>query len=123
MRSIQEQEELDYDPQREELNCLSEARSGLSQLNARFWSMLDRLLARGLFVVAVSGPYYCRSTDAFAGELHEVVASFATREEAEVFASQQDSECGSDGSFGVFPKLLVPQQPVPEVCGDDEIPF
>ena len=83
------------------------------------------LVAQGLHVVVMSGPAYCRHTDAVIGTRHFVVSSHLSRAVAErrcgALAAQDDgSECG----YGVYP---LPPQPEPRQAAvdlyADDIPF
>ena len=89
--------------QNEMLNCLEEARSMCRSLN------VDH--AEGLFVVNVSAPYYCRSTDAFAGYYICQSESFNTREEATAFANSALDE-DAELSCKILPAL--PVAPLPQ---------
>ncbi len=70
-------EELEFAPQSEELNCLSEAGDVCRSLG------IAPVVAP--FVVNVFAPYYCRSTDAFAGTYLGTSKGFATESEARAY--------------------------------------
>lgn len=85
---------------------------------------IQRLTDAGRFVVAISGPGYCRFTDALLGTQYTVQSDHATREEADAALAALDpdgvvwQECG----VHVFPKLPQPPR-APRTWDDDDVPF
>lgn len=71
-------------------------RSGMAEVQA--------IVARGLSVVVMSGPAYCRSTDALIGTSHHVVSYHLSRKVAERRAGKLAEACdGGEESFAVYP--------------------
>ena len=87
------------------------------------WRHVKALTDAGRFVVAYSGPAYCRSTDAVIGSHYAVVSDHATRDEANAACGALISETDGhdDGGYDVHP---LPA-PTPPPCDgwDDDIPF
>ena len=111
---LHEVEDLEFAPASEELNCLREAGDVCRSLGVA--------MAVGAFVVNVRAPFYCKATDAFAGNYLAVSRGFETRAEAEVFAAV---ECEDPD---VWVEVLPPVPPVvPAVVAyagpDEECPF
>jgi hypothetical protein len=84
-------------------------------------------LDAGLFVAVMTGPVYCRFTDAFVGTRAFFISAHDTREAAQKAANAEyDKACDDDGpyecDFEVLPRLPRPV-PVPFDFGDDDIPF
>lgn len=100
-------------------NCLSEARSDLSRLNALSDQRIHASLRGGYFVVVRESTYYCRATDGIAGVRRGWDSVYDTREDAERAANKigEDSQ-GEDNAY-VLPRLPEPQRPIPAVTNDD----
>lgn len=88
------------------------------------------LVAQGLHVVAISGPAYCRFTDAIVGVSYHVISTHLSRKVADRIASNAAIEAyeagGFDGDVHVFPKPPAPPAPtLASILADfeDDIPF
>jgi hypothetical protein len=118
-RSIQEQEQADY-----EMGMATE------QQNAYAWSMMNRkpddksaaeeLVALGRYVVISEHPIFCPSTDASMGVATALLGDYETHDEAVEFCR------GYEGSEDEYVRILTPtvvvlNPPVP--LTDDDIPF
>jgi len=123
----QEQEHYDYvmGAQWEAMNCYQEARTELSQKNARAKSELKDLLKEGRYVVTHHMDYYCRSTDAVVGELMGVYGSYKTREEAEAKLQELNQDSNPETGFLLHDPNPPPRvvYPGPEAPIDETIPF
>jgi len=122
-RSIQEQEEASYFPQSEAANCLEEARGECSRR-----SNLAPEYGSGPVLVTTLAPYFCRSTDAFAGMQVASLNRFPDHDAALAWlVPQWGEDCDPDLEFKVSPPLPcydVPEAPA-ELSGEgeDDIPF
>lgn len=106
-------------------NCLQEAEDVVRRRNAESLVDLPRLIAAGKFVIVRHVPYFCRATDACAGELSRIFSVFDTYAEAERFlVHDMEHIVGEDERFEILPVTaprfaLVPSEPE----SGDEIPF
>lgn len=124
-RSIQEQEEAQYFPQSEAANCLEEARGECSRR-----SNLAPEYGSGPVLVETLAPYFCRSTDAFAGMQVASRHRFPHHDAAAAWLASQwskEEDCDPDLEFKVSPPLPcydVPEAPAElDSFGEDDIPF
>lgn len=122
-------EHLDYEAgaASEAYNCLTEARMKVAELNAEADKNIKPHLEAGRFVVVGNSTYYCRSTDAAAGETRHYESDHATAKAAEGVAESLNEEFHeSDYYFSVmYPAGEEPipvAEPVPAVV-DDDVPF
>lgn len=108
-------------------NCLSEAEAHARARSYQNLAALPALIAAGKHVVIRHVPYFCRATDAFAGEIASISSVHESRERAEwsVEMSGLDSEFGHDADsprYEILPHEAVLFETVrAEVA--DEIPF
>lgn len=129
MRSIQEQEHLDFlaGSDTEFRNCFSEANMVRRQLAADYRRPIDAALEAGKFVVVDEEPYYCKATDAVAGMVEYLRGVFDTREEADAFALNLFAQEGqfSDGRIYVLPAAppTVREEALAALVPDNDIPF
>ncbi len=104
-------------------NCLEEANWKRASLNGQNQGPIQHALRRGHFVVVRSSPYFCKSTDAFAGVVTGFEAQCDTREEADKLVQDRVNEQGFDGedTFAVLPEVEIAK----EVCAgeSDGLPF
>ena len=123
------QEHLDH-----EAGAASDLQNAYAHSRAEFdngMAAVRALVAQGLHVVVVTGPAYCRSTDALIGERHHVVSAHLSRRVAERLAfatpSDEDERCDSEMSWAVYPLPPAPPSPAfkpgPLVLDGDDIPF
>lgn len=118
-RSIQEQEQWDY-----EMGMATEHQ------NAYAWSMMNRkpddkghaneLLGMGRYVVISEHPIYCPSTDASMGVATLLLGDYATHDEAVEFCRGYEA-CEEEFVRILTPTVVVLNPPVP--LTDDQIPF
>jgi len=115
MMTIQQQEELDYNPQSDAVNAL--AMSRMMKPDS------DAIPDDGRFHVCTNYTYYCPSTDAMAGEVRTLAESFDTRPEADKYAGSLQNEIGDDTDTWVMvhPREVT-EAPVPEIS-EDNMPF
>lgn len=121
--SPQEQEEADFHPQSEFSMCLEEAQIRVADLSTEC-----PVVGKGAYMLTVSGPYYCRATDAFAGWVPFHKERFGTLGEAEKVADgwyatleakyeELRIEVSHDGVPVSYPVPPVPSAPViPDDC-------
>jgi hypothetical protein len=86
---------------------------------------INKLVAKGWFVVAHRVAEYCPRTDAPMGESLQFVASYSRREFAEAHAQRlEESEPYTGGDYQVCVLPLQPyREPFVSTVSDDEIPF
>ncbi len=86
-----EREHMDYEAgcQSEPLNCLAEARQRMGDLAAVAARDIDAMVRMGLAVVVARVPYWCRSTDAFAGEYLAPIRHFESKRQAMQWADTE----------------------------------
>ena len=115
------QEHADYvagcasDLQNAYAHSRAEHDSGMAEIKA--------LVAQGLHVVVMSGPAYCRTTDACIGERHIILSAHLSRAVAERRASAAAGDLdGDEADVRVFP--LPERKPVAQAIDwTDEVPF
>ena len=112
MKHLHEIEEIEFAPQSEELNCLSEAGDVCRSLGIA--------PAVAPFVVNVYAPHYCKSTDAFAGTYLCESTGFDTESEARAFLDGLDYNEELDYRLV---GTVAPVVPAPSAQGDEIVPF
>ena len=114
----QAQEHADYvagcasDHQNAYAHSQIQHRSGMAEVQA--------LVAQGFHVVVMSGPAYCRSTDALIGTSHHVVSYHLARKVAEYRCAKAADYDGGEESYAVYP---LPTQPAREAATVDLLDF
>jgi hypothetical protein len=122
-----EQEHIDHIfGSQDELN-LSFAHSQSTRNDFDF-SEVNAIVADGRFALLVKYPQYCRFTDGYLGIGTRLIASYATREQANAAArSLTDDFDGSEETwYEIEPKAATPPAPVSESglpFNDDDFPF
>ena len=122
----QAQEHADH-----EAGCASDHQNAyaLSQMQHRSgMAEVLALVAQGFHVVVMTGPAYCRSTDALISVSHHVCSYHLSRRVAEYRAGKAAEECdGGEESFAVYPRPPAPPRPVRQSWApspfDDDVPF
>ena len=104
-------------------NCLEEAGDKRRELSAPGRRAIDAALSEGLICVVESHPYFCKSTDAYAGEIVSLAGSFATREEAQNFINARgaDGRYEDETSVEILPRVVVKVEA--PIVVDDGVPF
>ncbi len=119
MRSIQEQEDMDY-----QIGAASEACNAyaLSSMTREPDDRIARALKRGDFVVVTVFPEYCRYTDGLLTSRPQFVSSHYTRKGAETAMGRIDHQEYDDATYFVLPVAPTPRSPyVP--TDPDSVPF
>lgn len=107
-------------------NCLTEANAVRRHLSNETMEKVAALVAAGKFVLVASSPYYCRSTDAFAGVVTSITSVHDTREAAEEALAEEQtipSNWQEGVDFEVHPIVTPEADPAELVTAHDEIPF
>lgn len=128
MKNIQEIEEAEFVHESDLSNCFREANDARRGFADKAAEVIKAELAAGRFVVVVKVPYYCRVSDAYAGEYAALRSSHASRAEADAARAaigndpSFDPEC--DGNSEVLPRLpLIEFLAAPAPADDDGVPF
>jgi hypothetical protein len=116
-------EELEFTPQSEALNCLVEASAVASSLGRELRQQANMVVSSGRVAVLTMAPYFCKSTDAFAGEYpcHLDVADSVW--EARSIATQIEERDEDLRAELVIPDALKPAPAVFVTVDDSDIPF
>jgi len=87
-------------------NCYEEARMTLSIKNAKENEVIQLVVDAGQFVVVEEVPYYCKSTDGFAGMAQRLRTIHDSREEAQasINALCEGGELLDEGNFFILPR-------------------
>ncbi len=84
----------------------------------------QELAKQGKYVVLVSSPVYCKTTDACLGDTTTIEHVFPTREEAEKYAEKFHSAEHSDDMVQIIgPEDLEPKKSITKPSPEDDIPF
>ncbi len=117
----QEIEEVEFNPRTECENCLTEAQAKARELSARCVPE-----GAGPIAVIVSAPYYCRSTDALAGDVTIRIVRVADHAAAQALAGEIAAGFDEDDDRRVNIDPPVPRAPAPVsvgAAGSDDVPF
>lgn len=74
-------------------------------------------------MVVSRGPWYCKSTDGFAGEALDIEVTRPTRAEAEAKALELSEQFQGELDFEVLPRAAPVPQPVVFSVDNDDVPF
>jgi len=108
-------------PNQELLNCLSEAQTVASVASGKGRREIDEAIKNGKFVVSTSNPYFCRSTDAFAGVIVSLHSAWDTREKADLACEKLYDDYQGDIDARVLP--VLPIVPIAPIQDTEECPF
>jgi len=115
-----EHEEFEAGAASENANCLFEATLAKAGSGGVASIKINEAIHAGLFVVVCDSPFHCRATDAIVGSVTYFKSAHATREEAELAASQcSDEDC--EDRYYVLPRVSLPVRKAAPT--DDLIPF
>lgn len=99
------------------LNCLEEAQSVAAHLSSQFIPT-----GNGPIHVVAKAPYYCKSTDAFAGNVIIDCVRCLTHDEADLALKALENKYSHDDEiiFSITPPRPVP---APAITEDETVPF
>ena len=116
-------EELEYNPQSEEINCLAEAQAVASSLGRDMRHQASLVVASGRVAILTMASYFCRSTDAFAGEYPCNIDVADTVSEAQAIACRIENKGEELRAEVLVPEALKPAPVIQVTVDDSDIPF
>ncbi len=127
MMNIQEQEEREFVHESEASMCFQEANQYRAKLDADGAREVEAALRDnpGKFVLVVREPYYCKATDAYAGDFQVVRGMFDSRAAAMAAAVKELEDSHGEVSPEVLPRLPGSLFPVllDLSAADEDVPF